>query len=81
MNKSKPAKITNRFGTFILNSKFRVSQRVKIKDITGRHGTNIGTCNVAISEACDKLALEKIAIKSYVKKGEILNKKFEVVSI
>lgn len=79
-------RITTKYGTFIWNSKsFRVSQIVSIKDLTGRHGSQIGTSKVAITEAETHNDFVKNVTygKMYglVKKGDILNKTIQVVSI
>jgi len=84
-------KIKNKHGTFIWNPKnLRVSQVVKIKDISGRHGSEIGTSRVAITEAINSTDFRNTAnnppivngkVFGLVKKGEVLNKRFKVVSI
>lgn len=84
-------KITTKHGTFIWNSKnLRVSQIVSIKDLTGRHGSQIGTSRVAITEAKTYTDFVKYVthppiingkVFGLVKKGEILNKTIQVVSI
>lgn len=84
-------RITTKYGTFIWNSKsFRVNQVVSIKDLTGRHGSQIGTSKVAITEAETYNDFVKSVthppivngkIFGLVKKGDILNKTIQVVSI
>ena len=84
-------RVKNKHGTFIWNPRsFRVSQVVKIKDITGRHGNEIGTSRVAITEADSSQNFKDVAnnppiingkVIGVVRKGEILNKRFEVVAI
>ena len=83
--------VKNKYGTFTWSPKsLRVNQVVKIKDLTGRHGKEVGTSRVAITEATNHENFKEVAnnppiingkVIGVVKKGQILNKKFEVVSV
>ncbi len=86
-------KIKTKFGTFTLARKpsdagfgsqqFRINQVVKIQDITGRRGSQIGTAKVAFGFAKDVASFKKQASDPFakVKVGDILNRRFKVVGI
>jgi len=89
--KAMMTRIKNKFGTYTWNPKsLRVNQVVKIKDLTGRHGNEIGTSRVAITEAISSEDFKNKVNNppiingkplGIIKKGQILNKKFKVISV
>jgi len=82
--KAMMTRIKNKHGTFTWNPRsFRVNQVVKIKDLTGRHGDEIGTARVAITEAETTEGFKKAVENPFglVKKGQVLNKTTKVVGV
>jgi len=89
--KAMMTRIKNKFGTYTWNPRsLRVNQVVKIRDLTGRHGNEIGTARVAITEATSSEDFKNKVNNppiingkplGVIKKGEIINRTTKVVGV